>query len=152
MRQRHHLRLGVKSIKKIAGRTMATRTDRSIPELLSDVVGQLAKLIGNEFDLAKAELSDKASQVGRGVMMIGAGAVFMIPALVLILMAAAAALMHAGYSDPVAYLLTGGAAILVAAILIGVGISRLSGDALKPSMTLEQLQLDKVAAKEMLHD
>jgi Putative Actinobacterial Holin-X, holin superfamily III len=131
---------------------MATRTDRSIPELLSDVVGQLAKLIGNEFDLAKAELSDKASQVGRGVMMIGAGAVFMIPALVLILMAAAAALMHAGYSDPVAYLLTGGAAILVAAILIGVGISRLSGDALKPSMTLEQLQRDKVAAKEMLHD
>jgi hypothetical protein len=131
---------------------MATRTDRSIPELLSDVLGQLAKLIGNEFDLAKAELSDKASQVGRGVMMIGAGAVFMIPALVLILMAAAAALMHAGYSDPVAYLLTGGAAILVAAILIGVGISRLSGDALKPSMTLEQLQRDKVAAKEMLHD
>jgi Putative Actinobacterial Holin-X, holin superfamily III len=131
---------------------MATRTDRSIPELLSDVLGQLAKLIGNEFDLAKAELSDKASQVGRGVMMIGAGAVFMIPALVLILMAAAAALMHAGYSDPVAYLLTGGAAILVAASLIGVGISRLSGDALKPSMTLEQLQRDKVAAKEMLHD
>jgi hypothetical protein len=132
--------------------TMATRTDRSIPELLSDVLGQLAKLIGNEFDLAKAELSDKASQVGRGVMMISAGAVFMIPAFVLILMAAAAALMHAGYSDPVAYLLTGGAAILVAAILIGVGISRLSGDALKPSMTLEQLQRDKVAAKEMLHD
>ena len=131
---------------------MATRTDRSIPELLSDVLGQLAKLIGNEFDLAKAELSDKASQVGRGIMMIGAGAVFMIPALVLILMAAAAALMHAGYSDPVASLLTGGAAILVAAILIGVGISRLSGDALKPSMTLEQLQRDKVAAKEMLHD
>jgi uncharacterized membrane protein len=83
-------------------------------------------------------------------MMIGAGAVFMIPALVLLLMAAAAALMHAGYSDPVAYLLTGGAAVLVAAILIGVGISRLSGGALKPSMTLEQLQRDKVAAKEML--
>ena len=129
---------------------MATKTDRPIPELLSDVLGQLAKLIGNEFDLAKAEVADKASQVGRGVMMIGAGAVFMIPALVLLLMAAAAALMHAGYSDPVAYLLTGGAAVLVAAILIGVGISRLSGDALKPSMTLEQLQRDKVAAKEML--
>jgi Putative Actinobacterial Holin-X, holin superfamily III len=106
----HHLQsLGVKPIKKIADSTMATRTDRPIPELLSDVLGQLAKLIGNEFDLAKAELSDKASQVGRGVMMIAAGAVFMIPAFVLLLMAAAAALMHAGYSDPVAYLVTGGA-------------------------------------------
>lgn len=129
---------------------MASRTDRSIPELLSDVLAQLAKLIGNEFDLAKAELSSKANQVSRAVAMIGAGAVIMIPALVLLLFAAAAALMQAGFSDPVAYLLAGGAGALLAAILIGVGISRMSGDALKPSMTIEQLQRDKVAAKEML--
>ena len=129
---------------------MASRTDRSIPELLSDVLAQLAKLIGNEFDLAKAELSSKASQAGRAAAMIGAGAVIMIPALVLLLFAAAAALIQAGFSDPVAYLLTGGGAVLLAAILIAVGISRLSGDALKPSMTIEQLQRDKIAAKEML--
>jgi Putative Actinobacterial Holin-X, holin superfamily III len=129
---------------------MTSRTDRTIPELLSDVLAQLAKLIGNEFDLAKTELSTKAGQVGRGVMLIGIGAVFLMPALVMLLLAAAAALMHAGYTDPVAYLMTGGAAVLVAAILIGVGISRLSGDALNPSMTLEQLQRDKMAAKEML--
>jgi Putative Actinobacterial Holin-X, holin superfamily III len=129
---------------------MTSRTDRTIPELLSDVLAQLAKLIGNEFDLAKTELSTKAGQVGRGVMLIGIGAVFLMPALVMLLLAAAAALMHAGYSDPVAYLMTGGAAVLIAAILIGVGISRLSGDALNPSMTLEQLQRDKMAAKEML--
>ena len=129
---------------------MTTRIDRSIPELLSDVLAQLAKLIGNEFDLAKAELSDKASQVGRGATMIGIGAVFTIPALTILLLAAAAGLMHVGYSDPVAYLLTGGAAILISAILVGAGIARLSADKLKPSVTLEQLQRDKVAAKEML--
>lgn len=130
--------------------TMNSRTERSIPELLSDVLAQLAKLIGNEFDLAKAELSSKTSQACRAAAMIGAGAVIMIPALVLLLFAAAAALMHAGFSDPVAYLITGGAAVVLAAILIAVGISRMSGDALKPSMTLEQLQRDKVAAKEMM--
>lgn len=129
---------------------MTSRTDRSIPELLSDVLAQLAKLIGNEFDLAKTELSTRASQVGRGAMLIGIGAVFLIPALVMLLLAAAAGLMHAGFSDPVAYLMTGGAAVLLAAVLIGVGINRLSGDALKPSVTLDQLQRDKVAAKEML--
>jgi len=129
---------------------MTSRTDRTIPELLSDVLAQLAKLIGNEFDLAKTELSTKAGQVGRGVMLIGIGAVFLMPALVMLLLAAAAALMHAGYTDPVAYLMTGGAAVLIAAILIGVGISRLSGDALNPSVTREQLQRDKMAAKEML--
>jgi Putative Actinobacterial Holin-X, holin superfamily III len=129
---------------------MTSRTDRTIPELLSDVLAQLAKLIGNEFDLAKTELSTKASEVGRGAMLIGIGAVFLIPALVMLLLAAAAALMHAGFSDPAAYLMTGGATVLLAAILIAVGISRLSGDALKPSVTLDQLQRDKVAAKEML--
>jgi hypothetical protein len=128
---------------------MTSRTDRSIPELLSDVLAQLAKLIGNEFDLAKTELATKASQVGRGAMLIGIGAVFLIPALVMLLLAATA-LMHAGFSDPGAYLTTGGAAVLLAAVLIGAGISRLSGDALKPSVTLDQLQRDKVAAKEML--
>jgi len=129
---------------------MISPTDRSIPELLSDVLAQLAKLIGNEFDLAKAELSNKAGQVARAAAMIGAGAVIMIPALVVLLFAAAAALMHAGFSDPIAYLISGGGALLVAAILIGVGISRMSADALKPSVTLDQLQRDKVAAKEML--
>lgn len=129
---------------------MNSRNDRSIPELLSDVFSQLAKLIGNEFDLAKAELSGKANQVARAAAMIGAGAVIMIPALVLLLFAAAAGLMHAGFSDPVAYLIAGGAAVVLSAILIGVGISRLSGDALKPSVTLNQLQRDKVAAKEMM--
>lgn len=129
---------------------MSPRTDRSLSELLSDVFAQLAKLIGKEFDLAKAELSSKASQVGLASAMIGAGAVIMIPALVLLLFAAAAALMHAGFSDPIAYLLTGGGAILIAAILIGVGITRMSSEALKPSITIEQLQRDKVAAKEMM--
>jgi hypothetical protein len=129
---------------------MSPRTDRSLSELLSDVFAQLAKLIGKEFDLAKAELSSKASQVGLASAMIGAGAVIMIPALVLLLFAAAAALMHAGFSDPIAYLLTGGGAILIAAILIGAGISRMSSEALKPSITIEQLQRDKVAAKEMM--
>ncbi|MEA2863426.1 MAG: hypothetical protein QOC84_1382, partial [Bradyrhizobium sp.] len=82
--------------------------------------------------------------------MIGAGAVIMIPALVLLLFAFATALIRAGVSDPVAYLLTGVGAALVSAILIWVGLNRLSGDALKPSVTLEQVNRDKLAAKEMV--
>ena len=75
---------------------MNSRTDRSIPELFSEAVGQLAKLIGNEFALARAELSEKAGQAGRAAAMMGAGAVIMIPALVMLLFAVAAALMHGG--------------------------------------------------------
>jgi uncharacterized membrane protein YgcG len=129
---------------------MNSPSKRSIPELFSDAVGQLAKLIGNEFDLARAELSDKANQAGRAAAIIGAGAVFLIPALVMLLFAAAAALMHAGLSDPVAYLITGVGAAVVSAALIATGLNRLSGDALKPTVTLDQVQRDKVAAKEMV--
>jgi len=74
----------------------------------------------------------------------------MIPALVVLLFAIAAALMHAGISDPLAYLLTAIGAMAISGILIWVGISRLSGDALTPKVTIEQLERDKMAAKEMV--
>lgn len=135
---------------RIKGIAMTSPGNRSIPELFSDAVGQLAKLIGNEFELARAELSEKATQAGRAAGLIGAGAVFLIPALVLLLMAIAAMLISSGFSAAVAYLLTGAGAALVAGALIATGLSRLSGDALKPTMTLEQVERDKIAAKEMV--
>jgi Putative Actinobacterial Holin-X, holin superfamily III len=124
--------------------------NRSIPELFSEAMGQLAKLVGNEFELARAELSDKTSQMGRAVAMIGAGAIVLMPALVMLLFAVSAALISGGVSEPVSYLLTGGGAALVSIPLIATGLSRISGDALKPSMTLDQVQRDKAAAKEMV--
>jgi Putative Actinobacterial Holin-X, holin superfamily III len=129
---------------------MTSRTDRSIPELFSDAVGQLAKLIGNEFALARAELSEKAGQAGRAAALMGAGAIIMVPALVMLLFAAAAALMHGGFSDPLAYLIAGGAAAIVSIALITVGINRLSGDAMKPTAMIEEVQRDKAAAREMV--
>jgi hypothetical protein len=82
--------------------------------------------------------------------MIGAGAVILTPALVLLLFALSSALIRSGFSDAVAYLLTGGGAALVSVAFIVTGLNRLSGDALKPSVTLDQVQRDKIAAKEMV--
>jgi hypothetical protein len=129
---------------------MALPNSRSIPDLLSDAVGQLAKLVGNEFALARAEISEKATQVARAAALIGAGAVLLIPALVMALLAVAAALKQSGFSDPMSYLLTAGIAVLLSAVLILVGLKRMSGDALKPVVTLDQLERDKSAAKEMV--
>jgi hypothetical protein len=129
---------------------MTSPTERSIPELFGDAMAQLAKLVGNEFALARAEMSEKVEQAGRAAAMIGAGAVVMIPALVLLLLAAAAALIKSGLSDPVAYLCAGGGAAILAGILIAVGLNRLSGDAMKPSITLRQVEKDKIAAKELV--
>src|SRR4051794_38467299 len=137
-------------IRPIKDTAMSLPNSRSIPDLVSDAFAQLAKLVGNEFDLARAELADKASQVGRATAIIGAGAVLAIPALVLLLFAVAAALIRAGLSEPVAYLITGGGAAVISGGLIAMGLSRLSGDALKPTVTLQQVERDKMAVKEMV--
>ena len=129
---------------------MNSPNSRSIPALFSDAVSQLAKLVGNEFELARAELSEKAGQAGRAAAIIGAGAVILIPALVLLLFALSTALIRSGISDPVAYFIVGLGAALLSAALIAVGMSRLSGGALTPKITLDQVQRDKVAAKEMV--
>jgi|SRR5690348_3530757 hypothetical protein len=128
---------------------MISTSRRSIPDLAGDAFGQIAKLIGNEFDLARAELSAKAGQAGRGVGMIGAGAIILIPALVVLLFAIASAIRQAGLSEPVAYAVTGGGAAIIAFILMIVGVSRLSPSKLKPVATMEQVQRDKMAVKEM---
>src|SRR5450631_3444480 len=86
------------------GIEMTTQISRSIPELLSDAVEQLGKLIGKEFELARAELAEKARQASRGAVMIGAGAVILMPALVMLLLAVSAALIRSGFSEPIAYL------------------------------------------------
>ncbi len=129
---------------------MISQGSNSIPGLFGDAMGQLAKLVGLEFALAKAELADKASKAGVALGLIGASAVLMIPALVVLLLAVAAGLTSAGLSQPIAYFIAGGGAALVAAALLAVGVSRLSPRNLKPNATLHQLEKDKAAAKEMV--
>jgi Putative Actinobacterial Holin-X, holin superfamily III len=135
---------------QLRGIAMNSASDRSIPTLVSDAFAQLAKLVSNEFELAKAEAVDKVGQIGRGAAIIGTGALLMLPGVTILLFAAAAGLIRAGFSDPVAYLLTAVATLVVAGALVAVGINRLSGDALKPQVMIDQLQQDKAAVKEMV--
>jgi len=129
---------------------MTSRSERSIPELFSDAFSQLAKLIGNEFALARAEVSEKAARASRAAGLIGAGAVLLIPGLTLLLFAAAAGLIRSGFSEPVAYLVTGGGGVVLAMLLIATGLTRLSGDTLKLKATLDEVQRDQAAAREMI--
>jgi len=129
---------------------MTSPSERSISDLVSDAFAQLGKLVANEFDLAKAEISEKVSLMGRAAALIGAGAILMIPALVVLLFACAAALIKGGFSDPVAYLITGGVAAIISGGLVAFGLSRLSGGALTPTVTIQQVQRDKAAAQEMV--
>ena len=53
----------------------------SIPRLVGDAVEQLAKLVQNEAQLARTELSEKLAQAGTGAAYLAAAGIFAIPVL-----------------------------------------------------------------------
>jgi len=130
---------------------MTTQSDlRVISGLLGDALSQFAKLFQNEVDLAKAELGEKAQQVGGAMGYIAAGAILVIPALVMALFALSAALIEAGWSQPISYLASAVLAAVLAGVLFSVGINRLDARHLAPRETMRQLEKDKDTVKEMV--
>jgi hypothetical protein len=130
---------------------MTTKTDlRAISHLFGDALSQFSKLFQNEVDLAKAELGEKVQQIGGAVGLIAAGAVLVIPAVVMALFALSAALIAGGWSQPVSYLISAIVAGVLAGILFAVGMNRLDARHLAPRETLRQLEKDKDAMKGMV--
>ena len=130
---------------------MSTKTDlRTISHLFGDALSQFSKLFQNEVDLAKAELGEKVQQIGSAAGLIAAGAVLVIPAIVMALFALSAALIAGGWSQPVAYLISAIVAAVLAGVLFAVGMNRLDARHLAPRETLRQLEKDKDTVKGMV--
>ena len=98
---------------------------RSISTLLGDALSQFANLFQNEVDLAKAEFGEKVQKMGGALGFIAGGAVLVIPALVMALFALSAALIAAGWSQPISYLTSAIVAAVIAGVLFAIGINRL---------------------------
>src|ERR1700722_2655884 len=98
--------------------------ERTLSQLFGDSFAELAKLIQNEVDLARAELREKVTLIGGAIALIAAGAVLLIPALVLMLCAVAAWLIMLGLAAPFAYLVTGMGAGVIAVALLWTGVHR----------------------------
>jgi putative superfamily III holin-X len=126
------------------------RDERSIAQLFGDSISELTKLVQNEIDLARAEIIQKMSMGTGAAKLIAAGAIFLTSGIVLILLAVAAELTALGLSQPLAYLCSGVGALIIAGILVSIGMSRLSGSALKPTATLDQIRQDKAMATELM--
>ncbi|QOZ36171.1 phage holin family protein [Bradyrhizobium sp. CCBAU 53421] len=123
---------------------------RTISTLLGDALLQFAKLFQNEVDLAKAELGEKVQKVGSALVFIAGGALLVIPALVMALFALSAAMIGAGWSQPLSYLTSAIVAAVIAGILFAIGINRLDARGLVPRETMRQLDKDKDTVKGMV--
>jgi uncharacterized membrane protein YqjE len=127
---------------------MSANDSRSVSELFGDALSQLSKLMRNELQLARAEISMKLGQTSTAIGLLAGAAIFLIPTIVLLLMSLAAWLVEIGMTPAMAQLLAGLAGLIVVAILAGLGLNRLKTNSLVPKRTLDQLQQDAAAARE----
>jgi hypothetical protein len=123
---------------------------RSLRDLVSAGLHQASGLVSNEIALARAEILEKITQVGRGATMIIAGALILMPALTLILLAIASGVMGLGMSPAVSYLITGAGAAAVGGLVLALGMGRFSAEQLTPSATIDEIRRDRQAVREMV--
>jgi hypothetical protein len=120
---------------------------RTIPELFTSVVSQLADLMRTEGQLARAEISEKMTLVATGLGLIVGGAILLMPALVVLLEAAVAALVENGMAPYWSALVVGGACFALGLILLLIGVRWLRAGRLMPDKTIHQLQRDAATAR-----
>jgi uncharacterized membrane protein YqjE len=124
--------------------------NRSIADVLRDVITQVTTLLRKETELARVELSENVSRAAIGLGLIVGGAVLLIPALMILLEAAVAALEQNGMRPAEATAIVGGCALVLGFILVAIGLSRLRVTSLMPNKTIQQLQQDAAAAKQQM--
>ncbi|MCI0752292.1 phage holin family protein [Teichococcus vastitatis] len=127
---------------------MALDPQKSVPDLLSDLVRQSSSLVQQEMQLARTEVSEKVSKLGAGAASIGVAAALLMAGVVILLQAAVALLVSFGVSTPLAGLIVGGVVALIAYILLRSGMNAMKADSLMPKRTTEQLSRDATMAKE----
>ena len=116
------------------------RMDRSLGELFSDLSQQTAELIRQEMRLAKAELSDKLSDVGKHVAMIAAAAVFGVAALLTVTAGIVLLMVELGVEPWLAAAITAALMGLTAFLLAQSGIAALRKKSIAPVETMHSLK------------
>ncbi len=124
--------------------------DRSVPELLSSLVGQISTLFRKEVQLARAEMGEKLGTMAGAVTPIAAGGGLLLGALIVLLLALVSLLVSFGIARGWSELIVGVLAALLGYALIRGGLSKLNASNLMPSRTAEQLSRDAQMAKEQV--
>lgn len=130
---------------------MQAREDRSLPSLISDLTQETYTLVRKEVALAKAEMSQKVSQLGSGIASLAVGGAIAFAGVLLLLWAIVNSLAQVLPPDKAAWLsplIVGGIVAVIGVILLMKGKSSLDAHNLVPQRTLNSLQRDKNLAKE----
>jgi hypothetical protein len=129
------------------------KDDRSIGQLLADLSNESTALVRNEIDLAKAEISEKVTQVGLAVAALAAGGLVLFAGFLVLLDAAVFGLSKVlePYGWPaLAALIVAVATMIIGAIILMIGKSSLKPENLSPRRTAESLRRDTQMVKEQV--
>ena len=124
---------------------------RSLIGLFSDLCRETQTLVHQEAELAKAEISEKVSQVTTGAGEIAAGGAILFAGFIVLLFAAVGALemlLPAEHSMWLAPLIVGLIVMIIGYIVFARGRRQMSAESLAPQRTIESLQQDARLAKE----
>ncbi len=124
--------------------------DRSLKDLLADLSNSITTLFRREIQLARAETSEKVTQVAVAIGSIAGGAILALAALIVLLQALVLALAAAGVPASWASLIVGVVVAIVAYVLIHKGTSDLKAGNLAPNRTVDSLKRDAQVAKEQV--
>jgi hypothetical protein len=124
---------------------------KSLGELFSDLTRETAMLVRQEVALARAEIGQKASRMGKDVGMIAAGGAVAYAGLIVLLFGVALGLVALGMAPWVAYLLVGLVVGAIGGLMAWQGMSGLKHTDPMPRETVETVKEDARWAKEQAH-
>jgi hypothetical protein len=126
---------------------MQSRDGRSLGELFSELAQETSTLVRQEVNLAKTEMSQKASTAGKHLGVLAAGGALAYAGLLAIL-AGIIALLNDVMPLWASALLVGIVVAIVGYLLIRKGLDALKRDDFAPRETIETLKEDQQWAKE----
>jgi hypothetical protein len=122
--------------------------DRSLKDLLADLTESITTLFRQEIQLARAETSEKITQVGVAIGAIAGGAILALAALIVLLQALVIGITEAGVPAGWASLIVGVVVAVIAYVLIHKGTNDLKASSLAPDRTMSSLKRDAQVVKE----
>jgi len=123
------------------------KEERSLGELFAELASETSTLVRQEVELAKTEMTQKATRVGRDVGAIGAGGAIAYAGLLVLL---AAVTLGLGQLIPLwlSALIVGAIVVFIGYMVVQRGLQALKRADLTPRETIQSLKEDTEWAKE----
>ncbi len=126
------------------------KDDRSLGELFAELAREMGELVRHEIELARVEMTQKASRVGKEIGFLAIGGAIVYAGLLALLAAAIIGLAQLGVPWWLSALLVGLVVAGIGYALVQRGLTALKREDFAPRQTLESLKEDKDWAKEQI--